>query len=120
MKRVSFLFLALWSLSAACGEKQDPYSRSIPLDSGTGVVTYTAFIEPILSQYCVSCHASTVEGAARAGAPVGVDFDSYQAASANAESANSYIQAGAMPPSAPLSDEDKALVQAWLDAGLPE
>jgi hypothetical protein len=49
-----------------------------------------------------------------------VDFDSYDAASAQAESANLRVQGGSMPPSGPLSDTDKALFTAWLEQGLLE
>jgi cytochrome c5 len=41
----------------------------------TPAVTYAAFGQTFFSTYCTSCHASTLTGAARIGAPEGYDFD---------------------------------------------
>ena len=42
----------------------------------TPAVTYAAFGQTFFSRYCTNCHASTLTGTARTGAPVGYDFDS--------------------------------------------
>jgi uncharacterized membrane protein len=117
MYRTWIIMLMVFTV-ASCGEKQDPFSG----DSGVNEdVTYTKEIKPILDTNCTGCHASDKQGADRNGAPVGINFDTYADAKANATRANSRIQAGTMPPGgSALSVEDKAFFQTWLDKGLKE
>jgi uncharacterized membrane protein len=114
-----------------CGEKIDPKTAqgNNQIDAGndggqTGGqnVVYSidaAEIKPILDEYCVPCHSTALSGAARSGAPSGIDYDTYDAAVANAVSGNSEIQSGGMPPSGngPTAEE-KRLFQLWVDTGL--
>jgi hypothetical protein len=77
------------------------------------LVTYTDDIQPLLAANCVGCHNDGFSAG-------GIRLDTYEQASANASAANSEIQAGDMPPGGPLSNENKALFQQWLDDGKPE
>jgi hypothetical protein len=85
-----------------------------------GAVTYCRDIQPILEASCTSCHSSSLAGAARGGAPAGVDYDTYEAAVANSDRGNSRIQAGTMPPGGGVSSTDLALFAAWVAGGTPE
>lgn len=77
------------------------------------LVTYTSDIQPLLATNCVGCHNDGFSAG-------GIRLDTYAQASANANAANGEIQSGGMPPGGPLSAEDKALFQQWLDDGKPE
>lgn len=112
----SFLLLML-VCSPGCGEKQDPVNDDGGIDFD---VTYTQHIKRILDANCIGCHATTNQGADRKGAKLGVDFDTFNAATQSAQAANPLIQAGSMPPSGALSAQDKALFKAWVDQGLKE
>jgi uncharacterized membrane protein len=114
-----------------CGEKVDPKTS---VDNNIGdagndggqnggqTVLYTtdaAEIKPILDKYCISCHSTALSGADRNGAPSDINYNTYDAAVANAEKGNSEIQSGGMPPSGngPTAEE-KQLFQRWVDTGL--
>lgn len=126
--RPSSVTLTFLLLFAGCGEKMDP-TQVIDLagfqdfaslgDSAQGGISYQT-VRPILDQRCFACHASTVQGGARQGAPVGVDYDTYAKAKAHGPSGNAWIQGGGMPPGAPMPAQERALFQAWIDAGMPE
>jgi hypothetical protein len=68
-------------------------------------------IKPI-SQICAQCHAD--------GQTMNTDLDSYEKMKENALKANGKIQAGLMPPSGPLSDEQKQTFNDWVSVGTPE
>lgn len=71
---------------------------------------------------CTTCHSSALTGAARQDAPVGIDFDTYDAAKANAAEALSELEEGAMPPagSPAPSVEVMAAIAAWSTCGTPQ
>jgi uncharacterized membrane protein len=50
----------------------------------TPAVTYASFGQAFFSTYCTSCHAASLTGAARVGAPVGYDFDTIAGVRAHA------------------------------------
>jgi uncharacterized membrane protein len=117
--RAMFLISVLASV-VGCGEKLDPGGHGNSADGSDGSVTYSQDVAPILDANCIGCHAAYREGADRNGAPVGVDFDTYEAAAESGQAANTRVQAGSMPPPGPLSEEDKETFQAWADGGFPE
>ncbi len=78
------------------------------------------FSEVTLFQSCTGCHATTLEGADRNGAPAGIDFDTYAAASQNAEHGLDEVEEGAMPPSGSVSDEEIQGLKDWINCGMPE
>jgi len=69
---------------------------------------------------CTNCHSSELSGGDRAGAPVGVDYDTYASAKANAEEGAIEVNAGRMPIGANLSSEDKEEFYLWALCGTPE
>ncbi|GJL73124.1 MAG: hypothetical protein NMNS01_23230 [Nitrosomonas sp.] len=75
----------------------------------------------IFRQKCLGCHLSTLPAGQRGGAPVGVNFDTF----ATARQFGDEIVARAvelmnMPPSGPLSDEEKQALLNWKTLGFPE
>ena len=104
-------------LLLACGDKE--------ADSAAAAVTYYADIQPLLAQHCTRCHYD-------AGLGVG-DFTDLDTVRSFAPAMLSAIQDGRMPPPASdpgchdyvgsdiltLSDEERALFAAWVEAELP-
>jgi mono/diheme cytochrome c family protein len=119
MKRTALFLFASAFLLSACGEKLDPVQTQTC--DPAQAVNYTDDLAPLFARYCTGCHSANA--ANRNGAPIGVDFDSYGAAAASAESANIRVQAGSMPPpqvSLRPDAADRCLLQAWVDLGSPE
>lgn len=71
---------------------------------------------------CVSCHSSTLTGTARSAAPMGINYDTYAGARANAQSAMSEVFEGSMPlaGSPTLSDAEKDQIYNWASCDTPE
>jgi uncharacterized membrane protein len=90
-------------------------------DGGPG--NCPTFSQVTIWQRCLPCHSSTkTTPADRMDALIGVDFDQYESAKANAATANEWVKFGLMPPSpmpAP-TDAEKASLQAWVDCGTPK
>ena len=90
---------------------------------GTGAVTFSGTVQPILLDYCSKCHnASSVTG--------GLDVTSYQAIIAagvvqpgdpDASLMVQYLEGGVMPPpgNPRPSDSEIAAIRAWVAAGAP-
>lgn len=87
---------------------------------GTALTYNDDTFPDIFSPSCIFCHSSANSGAARHGAPVGIDYDTFALAKASAGIGNSAIQSGSMPPGSPLSAPLKAEMQQWIDDGWPE
>ncbi len=122
-------------LLAACRGDDDPKRPATPDppeatattgDTGTttdvcDVATWDVAAEPVLRTWCTPCHASTIEGEARRGAPVGMDFDTWELASSFA----ALIRGAAvpddarMPPEGMASAEDRMWLAHWVDCGAP-
>jgi uncharacterized membrane protein len=86
MKRL-WLLLALGLLvqtPLGCGDSKDDDAEddeSVPVGNSTGAtcdesLTYANDIKPIAEKYCTRCHAESVKGSARMGAPEDHNFDS--------------------------------------------
>ncbi len=94
-------------------------------DTGGGgcddTITWTTVGQPVLSTWCTECHASPLaEGAQRAYAPVGVDFDTLEGARQWADRIRvRAIERGDMPPATTLPDDDAELLGRWLACGAP-
>jgi hypothetical protein len=132
MSRIGMLSLVAIiavGLLLACGDKNAPLSPGgaggapdggggggYPgLDGACGVptpspgVSFVADIQPLLTKSC-SCH---VTGSS---APL---LNNYANVKASAEASRTAITNGSMPISAPLSAEEQALFESWLQAGMP-
>jgi len=136
MKRTCLL-LALVLLAQSplgCGEdggdKNDDadahVEEEVPVGPGTGAtcddsLSYANDIKPIVEKYCTRCHASTVKGTARMGAPADHNFDSesgiLEAAAHIDEQAGSGPNGTnvVMPPSDPKpSTDERATLSKYL------
>lgn len=117
------LLLALpLSLVVGCsGSSEDDDSPSDgPTVDCTGTVpTYS---EVTMWTACTSCHSSTLSGGERAGAPPGIDYDTYAGAKANADLGVSEVYEGAMPypDGSGVTDEQKTAFYTWAKCGTPE
>lgn len=90
-------------------------------------VTYGSFAQGFFADYCTRCHASTLSGTARNGAPPDVNLDSRAAitpaiaarvdrvAAAGPTRINVFMPLGAPAP----SDDERDLLGAWIACGAP-
>lgn len=149
MKKTLLALLVLGSsLAAACGgtdipgmsggNKAKATPTGTPFDIGgracpTGsVLTYENFGEPFMLSHCTGCHSSALDGSGpspgnRQGAPVGVDFDTYELV--RAWGVRIYYRAAdtnaTMPPKDnipldnPLNVDDRTALGDWLACNAP-
>jgi hypothetical protein len=85
-------------------------------------VTYASHMRPWLFEpVCMNCHSSTLSGLDRHGAPLSVNWDTYDGTTELSKtSGNTRVQMGTMPAAAltfTTNDYQKALFQKWLDGG---
>ena len=113
MKR---LFLYCTVALAGCGEVP-LQSEPVTCPPAAEVPRYSE-LSAIAS--CVGCHASTLSGADRDGAPAPINFDTWPGATRAAVVGLSAIQRGAMPPGAPLDDAEIQQWKIWSSCGRPE
>lgn len=111
-------------LVVACGESapiiETPPECEVP-------PTYTRDIAPIVERACVRCHSEAAVGAARNGAPEGMDYDRYasfpdrpaMAAFVDAITSGRQPPPNLVPPVATTADE-RGLVSAWRTCGYLE
>lgn len=83
--------------------------------------TLASFAAPLFADFCTRCHASTLSGDDRNGAPIGFDWD--VEASIRAELPRIRNAVGVfnfMPLNPPLlSCEQRQRLVRWIDAGAP-
>ena len=76
--------------------------------------TYDAWTKGFLKSKCQGCHAETAPD--RFGAPEGIYFDTYDATVQRIELIRSSIlERETMPPAGGVTDDEKLLLQWWLD-----
>lgn len=123
----------LIAVVAACGSDSAP---DIPVfgpptetacPPGGTTLRYETFAKPFMETYCTSCHASTLEGEARHGAPTFHDFDTYFGIRGVANHVDETSAAGpaainrGMPQDNPRpSDEERFMLGEWIACDLPE
>jgi hypothetical protein len=119
--------------SAACMDavvtdlSDDGSDKATPTPESTGLpvnVTYWKDIRPVMESTCVECHA--------AGGVGGFALDTFDKAKAYATASMTAVEGKRMPPWPPdptcreykgqrvLSDLQRQLFRAWVDAGTPE
>lgn len=82
--------------------------------------TWSNHAAPFLDTWCTGCHHSELPADLRQGAPVGMDFDTWEGA--NAWSRSIYervVVKRTMPPAGGPSDEGRELLGEWLSCELP-
>ncbi len=114
--------------ASSCDDDHDeepgtPTGATCPSGSS---LTYARFGQSFVQTYCQRCHASTVMGAARMGAPADHTFDQVQDIQLLREHMDELAGAGpdavntAMPPSAPVpSEAERRQLSEWLACGAP-
>jgi hypothetical protein len=73
----------------------------------------------IVSARCLTCHNSTLSGAARQDAPEELDFDDLSIVREWAGEMYGEAKEGVMPPGARLPDSDVERLRVWLACGAP-
>jgi uncharacterized membrane protein len=115
---------------SGCGEKLEP-AAAPPLsdggscaagDKGDKKVTFEDQIKPLFATYCLSCHSASLAEAKRQGAPMAINYDSYEAAVKHLDQALEETTAETMPPAgAPKVPADKRqLLECWKQQGHPK
>ena len=79
-------------------------------------LTYENWGEAYISDFCVGCHSSLVEGAERRGATVGVDFNTYGDVMRRVDriEARGTGPDFTMPPSGGPNEEQIRIFEEWL------
>lgn len=126
------LSVALVAVAIACllgCEDDDSELTGTPTESfcpTPQTLTYASFGQAFFDSYCQRCHASTVTGAARNGAPDDHVFDQVEDIRLIAEHIDELAAAGAtvvntaMPPDSPRpSDAERRQLGEWLACGAP-
>jgi hypothetical protein len=105
----------------ACGGESAPDSEPASTDPCTDapIVTWDNFGAGFLNESCDSCHASTVTGAARNGAPEAVSFDTKEEAWAWSDAILRMAtgENPQMPPEGGPSEDDRVRLFWWLGCG---
>ena len=93
----------------------------------TQTLTYANFGQAFFNSYCQRCHAGTVTGAARMGAPADHTFDQIQDVQLLIDHIDEHAAAGPagvnteMPPSGPFPTEaERRQLGEWLACGAPQ
>lgn len=127
--RAWLVLTTIATMSIACDDDGDPGLEGPPTESvcpSTQTLTYTNFGQPFFDMYCQSCHASTVTGAARNGAPDDHVFDRVEDIQLLIEHIDELAAAGPaavnvlMPPQDPRpSEAARRQLGEWLACGAP-
>lgn len=109
-------------LLVACteGHPEDDDDTTPLVDCETA--TIPTFSEVTIWPKCTNCHASTLAGSDRGGAPPGIDYDVYASAVQYADLAVEEVEEGAMPypDGSGVTAEEKQSLYAWAECGTPE
>ena len=126
---IVYSFVLATVVALSCGGDHHSGSTGTPTESvcpTPQTLTYANFGQAFFGSYCQRCHASTVTGAARNGAPADHAFDQVEDIQLLAEHIDGLAAAGptvvntAMPPQGqnPSTAERRQLGE-WLACGAP-
>jgi uncharacterized membrane protein len=116
-RSVSFLlFLTAGAQLAGCGGDG---GTELPPEVDCASVTVPTYEEVTIWPQCVNCHASTLTGAYRRGAPLGIDYDTYESAKLFAQLGATEVNVGSMPFTGTVTEEQKQSFYAWAMCGTP-
>ena len=110
-----FLLAAITALLFACSKKQaEELKPAGPTPVSAANVTYTNFAGALFQTKCSSCHGPN-------GAIKGVwALNGLASIKNDARVANAVLVAKTMPKVGSLTVSERALLQAWVDKGMPE
>ncbi|MEQ1504566.1 MAG: hypothetical protein ABMB14_20170 [Myxococcota bacterium] len=112
--------LGLLSLLGALGPACDDHliGRSGPIGSTClrdPPLTYENFGDGLLSRHCRSCHSVAVRQELRGGAPLGIDFDTWDEVLEWADQIDfTAVQENTMPPAATMLQVERDKLGEWL------
>jgi hypothetical protein len=86
-------FLVLGLLFAGCTAPATPTQAKCP-DPDPGTLTWASFGQPFMTEFCTSCHSSTLAHADRNGAPLYHDYDTLMGVLAIPDHIDSFAGAG--------------------------
>jgi len=115
--------LALWALAVACpGGGRDGVAPTDPTDTGTpcsdSLSDWQTVGQRVLHTWCTPCHSTKIAVELRQGAPVGVNFDTYELVFPWAERIRQRASIRVdMPPSGGVSKADRAALAEWVECG---
>jgi uncharacterized membrane protein len=115
---VRVLCLAFLAGAAACGGGDELPEVDCTMPAVPTFAQVTAF-----TTSCGNCHSSELVGAARNGAPTGIDYDTYDSAVRFAEKAAEEVNEGAMPPggaATALTAMEKETLFRWALCETPQ
>lgn len=102
----------------------DPGSADADLSvCETSELTYAAFASAFMDTYCNDCHSSSLNPGQRRGAPVGVDFDTYELIVERADRVliRTSISQNMPPSNSPQpSNLEREQLAEWINCGLAE
>jgi len=106
-------------LLPACDSGESGDDEGANVDCNT--VTVPKFSEMTAWGKCTTCHSSTLTAMDRKAAPPGIDFDTYAAAKANAQTAMDEVEEGAMPLAGypELTADEKSQIINWASCDTP-
>ena len=110
--------LPLWLAACAGGDDTDKRQQETATpECDTELVGWEPFAQGYLMTWCTPCHSSEIEGIDRAGAPAGVDFDTWSGAAFWADRIGAASMDETMPPGGGPSEEDRARIAEWVACG---
>lgn len=126
----AFLKLALLALIlapvTACEQEHDEGPASGATCPENSSLTWDSFGKGFMEKYCTRCHASSLSGAARQGAPSDHNFESTELVRMQSEHIDGEAAAGpdsvntSMPIGSPTPTEDeRKQLGEWLACGAP-
>jgi hypothetical protein len=131
--KTSLVVCAWWiaaGLVVACDDEDElppPATRPMQSAATDELVPGTCLPDPaswervdaLLERSCNSCHAESVTGEARLGAPLGIDFDDEAAVARHADRIMvRAVVEGTMPPGVPLTPCSRAMLGEYLEGVL--
>lgn len=122
-----FPVLLVLSMSAACHAEEEndgpPSGADCQMNS---TLTWDSFGKQFMEKYCTHCHATSLSGAARQGAPSDHNFESAELVRTQIEHIDEQAAAGpdavntAMPIGAPTpTEQERQQLGEWLACGAP-
>jgi uncharacterized membrane protein len=119
LRHLSFALFTALALPVCDSSDDDEHGDGPNVDCAA--VTTPKFSEMTAWTKCTACHSSSLAAGSRAGAPPGIDFDTYAAAKANAQTAMDEVFHGDMPlPGSPaLSEDEKNQIYNWASCDTP-
>ncbi len=101
------------SMLSACGEE-------VSVDCNQTIPKYSELTSVMAK--CTACHATSKMGAARAGAPSSINYDTYATATANADEGAEEVSEKKMPPpdGSGLPETERQQFLLWAKCGQPE